>query len=441
MNKLAMELNDTLRDTVVADLLSDFGKRFYYPMGIPAQDAEAKKYAKTYNATVGMAFANHEPIELAPVRAAMPGLTPFQSVAYAPTAGDPELRTRWKEQIYRKNPDLAGASISEPVVVPGLTNGIAQAADLFVDPGDPVVIPDMFWENYSLVFEDRREAPLATFPFFAEKAEAPAGGAPRWGLNLPGFRETLRSRARKGKVVLVVNFPNNPTGYSPTNAEAAALSALVAELAEEGLKILVIVDDAYFGLFYEQDVYRQSLFARLAQLHKNVLAIKIDGATKEDFVWGFRLGFVTFGGKGLTEAHYDALNKKLMGAIRSSISNSSRPAQSLLLKALASPGYETEKLRHFESLKERYLAVREIVSKRAAGRSLTTLPFNSGYFMSFRFEGGSADALRRHLLMERGIGTVSLEDRYLRVAYSSMERDELEPLYDEIFKAADRLAR
>ncbi len=441
MNRLAMELNDTLRGTVVADLLSDFGKRFYYPMGIPAQDAEAKKYAKTYNATVGMAFANHEPIELSPVRAAMPGLTPFQSVAYAPTAGDPELRKRWKEQIYRKNPDLAGVSISEPVVVPGLTNGISQAADLFVDPGDPVVIPDMFWENYSLVFEDRREAPLISFPFFAEEAKASGGGAPRWGLNLQGFRETLRSHARKGKVVLVVNFPNNPTGYSPTNAEADALASLVGELAAEGLKILVLVDDAYFGLFYEPDVYRQSLFARLARLHENVLAVKIDGATKEDFVWGFRLGFVTFGGKGLTEAHYEALNKKLMGAIRSSISNSSRPAQSLLLTALASPGYEAEKKRYFESLKARYLAVREIVSKRTSGRGLTTLPFNSGYFMSFRFEGGSADALRRHLLLEKGIGTVSLEDRYLRVAYSSMELDELVPLYDAIFKAADQLAR
>ncbi len=441
MNKLAMELNDVLRGTVVADLLSDFGKRFYYPMGIPAQDTEAKKHAKIYNATVGMAFANHEPIELSPVRAAMPGLTPFQSVAYAPTAGDPELRREWKAQIYRKNPDLGAALISEPVVVPGLTNGISQAADLFIDPGDSVVIPDMFWENYSLVFEDRREAPVTSFPFFAEGARASGPGAPPWGLNLAGLRETLRSTARRGKVALVVNFPNNPTGYSPTASEASALASLVEELAAGGLKILVIVDDAYFGMFYEPEVYRQSLFARLAQLHENVLAVKIDGATKEDFVWGFRLGFVTFGAKGLTEAHYEALNQKLIGAIRSSISNSSRPAQSLLLKALANPDYEQEKLRYFESLKERYQAVRRIIEKRSTGRSLTTLPFNSGYFMSFRFEGGSADALRRYLLMEKGIGTVSLEDKYLRIAYSSMELDELEPLYSEIFKAADHLAR
>lgn len=440
MNKLAEQLNEVLRGTAAFDLLSDFGKRFFYPMGIPAQDAEAKRYAKTFNATVGIAYLNREPIELTPIRAAMPGLTPSESVAYAPTAGDPELRRVWRQQIYRKNPDLGTTAISEPVVVPGLTNGIAQAADLFLDPGDSVVIPDLFWENYSLLFEERREAPLAAFPFFREPGSS-AGAASEMALNLPGLAATLRSKARNGKVALLLNFPNNPTGYTPTKEEAAGVVALIRELADGGLKIVVIIDDAYFGLFYEPNLFRQSLFAHLAGLHENVLAVKVDGATKEDYVWGFRLGFVTFGGKGLSEAHYDALNKKLMGAIRSSISNSSRPAQSLLLKALADPGYEQEKLRYMASLERRYRAVREILSTRTSGRSLTPLPFNSGYFMCFRFEAGSADELRRYLLMERGIGTVSLEDRFLRVAYSSMELEELAPLYDEIFKAADRIAR
>ena len=36
----------------------------------------------------------------------------------------------------------------------------------------------------------------------------------------------------------------------------------------------------------------------LVDLHPNVLGIKLDGATKEDYVWGFRVGFITFGFKG-----------------------------------------------------------------------------------------------------------------------------------------------
>src|SRR5574342_290188 len=33
---------------------------------------------------------------------------------------------------------------------------------------------------------------------------------------------------------------------------------------------------------------------KLANLHPRILAIKLDGATKEEFVWGFRTGFITF---------------------------------------------------------------------------------------------------------------------------------------------------
>lgn len=40
-------------------------------------------------------------------------------------------------------------------------------------------------------------------------------------------------------------------------------------------------------------------FGKLANIHPRVLTVKIDGATKEEFVWGFRVGFITF-------AHEDA---------------------------------------------------------------------------------------------------------------------------------------
>lgn len=43
MNSIAQELNSVLESTIASDLLSDFGKRFYFPKGIVAQSAEAKK--------------------------------------------------------------------------------------------------------------------------------------------------------------------------------------------------------------------------------------------------------------------------------------------------------------------------------------------------------------------------------------------------------------
>lgn len=429
MNSIAEELNATLEGTVALELLSDYGRRFYFPRGIAAQSAEAKQHAKVLNATIGMAYLDRQPVEHSAVRRQLPELAPDESVAYAPTGGDARLRARWKEEILRKNPDLDASRISEPMVVPGLTSGISQIADLFVNPGDPVVMPDMFWGNYRLIFEGRREASLHTFPFFTPDSR----------LNVEGFKKALRDNARNGKVLLIVNFPNNPTGYSPTAKEAQQLVEAIRELAEEGLKIVTVTDDAYFGLFYESDLYAQSLFTPLSSAHENIVAVKVDGATKEDFVWGFRVGFVTFGSKGLQEEHYKALNSKLMGSIRATISNSSRPAQSILLKAMESPGYLEEKQRYFESLRERYLAVKRIIAERTTGTSLSPLPFNSGYFMSFHFDGGDAEALRKDLLFEKGIGTISIAGSYLRVAYASIDLEELPRLYSEIFTSADRI--
>ncbi len=429
MNPLAQELNSILDGTAAHDLLSDFGKRFYFPKGIVAQSAEAKKQAKRFNATIGMAYHNNEPIELPAIKKDIPDLAPAEAVAYAPTGGDAELCNIWKELIVEKNPTIESKQISTPVVVPGLTNGIMQIADLFMDKGDNIVIPDMFWGNYRLIFENRNQAVINSFPFFTDSGS----------LNLTGFESTIRDNAKNGKIAVLFNFPNNPTGYSPTAEEAEKLTEMVRRCGEDGIKVLAITDDAYFGLFYDKSTYKHSLFSELYKIHENVLAVKIDGATKEDFVWGFRVGFVTFGSKGMTEEQYNALNKKLTGAIRSSVSNSSRPAQSLLKRALKNDTYRKEKNSYFSLLRARYQKVREIVDQRTTGKALTPLPFNSGYFMSFRCDGISAEELRKKLLEEEEIGTISIQDTYLRVAYASIDLENLEDLYSAIFAVADRL--
>jgi aspartate/methionine/tyrosine aminotransferase len=176
-------------------------------------------------------------------------------------------------------------------------------------------------------------------------------------------------------------------------------------------------------------------------LHENVLAVKIDGPTKEDFVWGFRLGFISFGCRNMTEEQYDALLKKLTGALRATISSSSRPAQSLLIQVLKNPGYAEEKEKLFMLLKERYKKVKQILASRNSGKALKELPFNSGYFMSFETKGLSAEKLRKELLYSKGIGTISIMDKYLRIAFSSVDTDKLEALYNTIFETADELIK
>ncbi|MFP4483283.1 MAG: aminotransferase class I/II-fold pyridoxal phosphate-dependent enzyme [Spirochaetaceae bacterium] len=428
MHEIAEKLNGVLKDCIAERLLSSFGRRIYFPKGIVAQTAEAGKRASKYNATVGMAFEHGEPMLLPSLSGHIRGLTAAEAVAYAPTAGNPDLRAEWLVQMRAKNPSLGDASISNPIVTSGLTNAIAHLGDLFVDEDDTVVLPDLFWGNYRLIFQERNGARLRTFPFFE--------GA---GLNVPGFARALRDAASSAaKVVTILNFPNNPTGYTPTITEMHGVVEALHSAAEQGASILVISDDAYFGLFYDEASARESLFAHAATLHENILAAKVDGATKEEYAWGLRVGFLTLGSTGLSREQYGALEEKIKGCIRSSISNSSNLSQSLLLKTLSGANHDSEKALAYDRLKRRFEAVRRLVDDSRRPDCLTPLPFNSGYFMTFACEGIDAEALRQALL-DRGIGTIAVGSAYLRVAYATVEEEQLEAFFSELYETARTL--
>jgi len=428
MNPLAQELNAVLDGCVAGPLLSELGRRIFFPKGIVAQSAEAGKSASRANATIGIATRKGSPVFLQAIRSLVPGLEPKEIFPYAPTQGIEKLREAWKKEIQAKNPDIRGSEFSLPLVVAGLTAGISILADLFAGPGDTLILPDLHWDNYPLIFETRREAAVLTFPLYS-----PAGG-----FNTDGLAGALRQASGSGKVILLLNFPNNPTGYSLTRPEADAVVSVLKETAAGGARCLVITDDAYFGLFYEPDIYTQSLFARLCSAHPNILAAKIDGSTKEDLTWGFRTGFITFGGQGLRAEHYDALTRKLMGAVRSTVSNSSVLAQNLILHAMENPDRQKEKESAAKILRERYDRVKALLAARKSP-VIRPLPFNSGYFMSFRLEKGSAETLRKALLADEGVGTIAVNDRCLRVAFSSLDTEKIEEVFELIFKTAERV--
>lgn len=432
LNPLAAELNETLAGTVAGSLLSDLGTRIYFPKGIIAQSAEAKKFGKTANATIGTTLIGGKPVILEAVHKFAPSLTAGELVAYAPTAGNPELRAVWKEKLFQKNPGLKEKSFSLPVVVPGLTAGISFLSDLFVDEKHPLLAADPSWDNYALIVETRRNSRLNQFSMFSDGK-----------FDIESFKKALSDEAEKScdnSVRVILNFPQNPSGYSPSTSEAAAIVEAVRAQAERGTKIVVWNDDAYFGLNYEEDIYPQSLFAELCDIHENVLAVKIDGPTKEDFAWGFRNGFLTFGQKGMTEEQYDAIIKKLMGLIRSSVSCSTTPSQSMMLKAISDPSLESQKKAYRDVLEKRYRIVRKFVNNHKSD-ALEPLPFNSGYFMSFKLKGIDSETLRLKLLNERGIGTISIDSSTLRVAFSSLDEDKIETVYAAVYEEADNLVK
>ena len=154
MNPLAVELNEMLNQSnpYVLEMLSDLGKNLFFPKGILTQSAEAKEKAHKFNATIGIATENGGPMYLQCIQDKLSAFDPKDIYPYAPPAGKPELRALWREKQLRENPSQQGKHFSNPIDTNALTHGLSIVADMFVDRGDHVVLPDMLWGNYNLTF-------------------------------------------------------------------------------------------------------------------------------------------------------------------------------------------------------------------------------------------------------------------------------------------------
>jgi aspartate/methionine/tyrosine aminotransferase len=199
--------------------------------------------------------------------------------------------------------------------------------------------------------------------------------------------------------------------------------------------MVAVVDDAYYGMFFDDACERESLFGRLAHASPNLLAVKIDGATKEEFVWGLRVGFITFGVKNGTAAAYKALEDKTAGLIRAYVSNISHPGQSIVLKALADPEFPRQQAEKVAVLRSRASAVARECRRSEYADCWDVYPFNSGYFMCLRLKGAEADPVRVRLLDEHGVGTIALGQRELRVAFSCLTEAQIPGVFSAAAKA------
>ncbi|MFP4039621.1 MAG: aminotransferase class I/II-fold pyridoxal phosphate-dependent enzyme [Desulfosudaceae bacterium] len=435
MNPLAQSLNETLAENTprLLDMLSRVGQELFFPKGILSQSAEAKEKAHAINATIGIAKENGNIMNLPSVMGLIEGFSPEESITYAPSFGLPELRRAWQQEIFAKNPSLEGRDISLPVVTCGITHAISIFADMWTDPGDTVLLPDMMWGNYNMILGVRHGVKIETYSIFTDSG----------GYNLEAFARAAENQAgQSGRVIALLNFPHNPTGYTVTEKEGRALTDILIRLAEEGHQVMAVCDDSYFGLFYEPDTMAESLFARLCGRHENLLPIKLDGATKENYVWGLRIGFITYGchSPQNSEAVFDALEKKTAGCVRGNISNASHLSQSIVLKSLKDGAYRKEKQAKFEQLRARARRVKEVLADDKYASAWEVYPFNSGYFMCLKLKTVKAEELRRHLLDNHGVGLIALGERDLRVAFSCITEEEVAPLFDIILQGIKEIS-
>lgn len=400
-----------------ARCLSPLGRRAVFPRGIPFQAAAAK--GTEINATIGQLTDGHgEPMPLPVMAELLGGLDARSAFLYAPVEGPQPLRDLWLERQRR----LAGSpeiALAAPVATHGLTHALSLVADLFADRDTDIVVPTPAWENYDLIFGIHAGARIRTYPFFRDDR-----------FNLEGLADTLAQV--RDKAVIVLNFPGNPTGYTPSAEEAARIADVLTSWRGPGV---VVLDDAYQGWTYEPGLMPRSLFWDLAERAdpERLLPLKVDGATKELLFFSSRVGFLTPAVSGEAAT---ALLSKLKFVIRGTVGCASGPAMALVEHALRDPGLEAAFEERRRTLERRYRALREGLAVSRSDR-VVPCPFNSAFFALLRLSPEvSAEDLRRRLIDEHSVGTIAFpEDNALRIAYCSIHEDVVPALVERIGKA------
>jgi len=440
-----------LKECRLFDALSEKGKASFLPPGIFYWLGRARKEA-TINATIGSAYGPTTEIDVpgeGQTTFYLPGLMQFFSdlnpnevFPYAPIQGVPEFRAAWREWILEKcKPSCRklDALMSSPVVAPGVTGALAIVADLFLSPGESVILPDRYWENYDNVLASHVGACITTFPFYE-----------RGDFNVPAMKAAVdESLSSQGKAVVILNFPNNPTGFTPSVATARRIAAALEESAVKGGKwVIAITDDAYEGFQYTDEALKYSIFVDLAG-KRNVLAVKLDGISKEFLFYGGRIGCITFGVPETLAAKKDLISKELeekAGAvIRSSISNCSHAVQHIIRRALAGHMGKllAERQKVIEVMRRRWQAYNREMAK-ADDRYLKPLASNSGFFSSVDLVSAKACEVADLLMREYKVGVVPSEaggQNSLRIAFCSVPEKDIPKLVQSVFDAAQRLSR
>ena len=391
---------------------SKLGENIILPQDVLIQSKETAAIPGAINATIGIATSNKKAMALPSINKVITEINNSEYLPYSPTPGLPKMRELWKEKILADNPSINKDFLSLPMVTTGITQGIDIAANLFSESGDALLLPNLFWQNYAQIYTIKLGNKIYKYNQFDENNE----------FSISNFKETLYS-IKEDKISLILNFPNNPTGYTPSDVELNSLVDVISTYAKENKnkQLIIVSDDAYFGLFFEKNHKTPTLSAtyKLAE-NENCLIVKLDGITKEFYSWGLRVGFITYYTKN--DELRKILLEKTQGYLRSTTSSPSNLSQQIAVRLLDNKQSLEEKEINDKIIEERYNELKQAISTEQLDQLVRVLPFNSGYFFTIKLPSNiNAHEFRLKFLNEYKYGVYSMDDEHIRIAFSCLD--------------------
>ena len=393
---------------------SKLGENIILPQDVLIQSKETAAVTGAINATIGIATINKKAMSLPSINKVLTELNNSEYLPYSPTPGLPKMRELWKEKILADNPSINKDFLSLPMVTTGITQGIDIAANLFSQKGDALLLPNLFWQNYAQIYSIKLGNNIYKYNQFDENNN----------FSIENFKTALYS-IKEDKISLILNFPNNPTGYTPSDVELNSLVEVISSYAKENTnkQIIIVSDDAYFGLFFEENHKTPTLSAtyKLAE-NENCLIVKLDGITKEFYSWGLRVGFITYYTKN--DELRKILLEKTQGYLRSTTSSPSNLSQQIAVRLLDNKQSLEEKEINDKIIEERYNELKQAISTEQLDQLVRVLPFNSGYFFTIKLPSNiNAHEFRLKFLNEYKYGVYSMDDEHIRIAFSCLDKE------------------
>ncbi|MDR0380929.1 MAG: aminotransferase class I/II-fold pyridoxal phosphate-dependent enzyme [Oscillospiraceae bacterium] len=315
---------------------------------------------------------------------------------YTPNAGLSELRTEVARYM-RRHYGLSYDAQRQTVVTVGGSEGIDLMMRAVLDPDDEVLIPQPSFVCYG---------PIATLvgarPVYIETT-----AENDFRLTAAQLRGAITPKTR----LLVLPFPNNPTGAIMEWADLEAIAEVLRET-----KIMVLSDEIYAELTYGT---RHVSLAQIPGMYERTVVI--NGLSKSHAMTGWRMGYA---------CGPDEVIQTMVKIHQYAIMSAPTTSQYAAVEALRN-GDES-----IMAMREEYDTRRRFVIDRLRGMGLPCFePLGAFYvFPDIRGTGLTSDAFCERLLREKKVATVPGEafgdsgSGFVRCCYATSMRQLAEAL-------------
>ncbi|MBE2261403.1 MAG: pyridoxal phosphate-dependent aminotransferase [Burkholderiaceae bacterium] len=240
-------------------------------------DLEESRIREVANAGIGrddvLAFWFGESDEVTPefIRAAAVESMLRGETFYSHNLGLPQLRQAVADYTSARHPPVGTDRIA---ITSGGVNALMIAVQALVDPGDEVVAVTPVWPNLTA-------QPLIMSARLRCVSLKPMDG--EWKLDLPALLAAVTPATR----LLIVNSPNNPTGWTLTRGEQ---QAILDHCRQTGTWILA--DEVYERLYYAGDTHNACASSFLDLAAPDDRLVVVHSFSKSFLMTGWRLGWL-----------------------------------------------------------------------------------------------------------------------------------------------------